>query len=430
MTDKEFDLYIDKINVRGIVPGLTSIQGLLERMGRPDKKLKYVHIAGTNGKGSLSSYTANILKAAGYKTGLYTSPCICDYREKIQVNNKMITKKALYEGMEYIKGITDAIESEGIPCPTLFEVETALAFWYFEKMNCDIVVLECGLGGEEDATNIIDAPLVAGFASISMDHMKILGDTVEKIASAKAGIIKAGSCVVTTNQRPEVYDVLEKRAGKEGCNIICAGQISKLKKKVDQQIFTYKNYKDLEISMGGAFQPENASEAIEIAERLIAKGFDIKEKHIREGLKCTWLPARFSVLSKKPLVISDGAHNEGAAIRLAESVDQYLKGRPLVYIMGMLADKECEKVVSLMVPKAVAVVTLTPPENPRALEATELAKMALKYCSNVTTADSVEEALEIAKVLAGNTCDIVAFGSLSYQGRLLKAARKNGNLDK
>ena len=424
MTEKEFNEYIERINVRGIVPGLGSILNLLNRMGNPQDKMKYVHIAGTNGKGSLSAYTANILKAAGYKAGLYTSPCICDYREKIQINGHMITKKALYEGMSYIKSITDEIEKEGIPCPTLFEVETALAFWYFDNNQCDIVVLECGLGGEEDATNIIKNPLVAGFVSISMDHMMILGDSLDKIATAKSGIIKDGCDVVTCMQKTEVSQVLQEKARKTGSCIITAKAPEKIKRKVDSQIFDYVEYKKLEISMGGGFQPENASEAIEIIKCLINKGFDISEKHIRKGLKDTWLPARFSVLSKKPLIISDGAHNEGAAIRLAQSMDEYLNGKPMVFIMGMLRDKECEKVVALTAPKAVAIVTLTPPENPRALEAVELAKMAGKYCTNVTTADSVEEAVEIAKILAGDKCIIVAFGSLSYQGRLINVTKK------
>ena len=416
VTDKEFDEFIEERGKGGIVLGLDNIRILLEKMGNPQDKLRFVHVAGTNGKGSIVSYIAQILKCAGYKTGKYTSPAVVEYREKIQINEKNISKKMLYEGMELIKSIVDKMQEN--EKPTVFEIETALAFWYFEKSKCDIVVVETGMGGRDDATNVIKNTLVSVFARISYDHMAILGDTLSEIATVKAGIIKNKSSVISINQEDEVKSVLEAEAKKNNAELKFVPIPTKIKYGLNHQKFTTEQYNDLEISLTGTYQPHNAAVAVMASLELISKGFNITKEHIRTGLKNTSWFGRFSVMNKKPLVIVDGAHNEEAALVLRESVDEYLKDKSVIYMMGMLRDKEYDKVLKIMGDRADAIVTLTPPSNPRALSAIELANEASKYCNNVTSCDSVEEAYEISCLLAGKEKAILIFGSLSFLGRV------------
>ncbi len=424
MTRRQLEKYIEELGQKGSVLGLEPIKTLLDKMGNPQDRLKFVHIAGTNGKGSVLAFTSTILKAAGYKVGRYISPVIYEYREKIQVGGKYITWNALLEGMSYIKEIIDGIVKDGGTSPTLFEVETALAFWYFDRMGCDIVVLETGLGGRDDATNVIKTTLIEAFAKISMDHMQILGKTLKDIATVKSGIIKDNTIVITQRQKQEVKDVLSDVCYKKRTKLIETDEIKNIKYNIKNQSFDYKNYKKLKLSLLGVWQFENAAEAIDIVLALNELGYNIDEKAIRKGLASTVWNGRFTIINKKPLVIMDGAHNEDASIRLRESIEAYLKDKELVYIVGVLADKEYNKVLANTLDLAKCVVTLTPPENKRALPSADLAKEALKYNKNVSTADSVEEALEMATLLAGKDCVIIAFGSLSYLGRLDKAVKK------
>lgn len=434
MTSKEFDEYIESISVRGSILGLDNEKKLLARLGNPEKKLKFVHIAGTNGKGSILAFTSSIIKAAGYKVGRYISPVICEYREKIQVNEKPISKAKLLEGMELMKSITDTMDVK----PTIFEVETALAFWYFEKMNCDIVVLETGLGGRDDATNVIENTLVSAFASISMDHMAILGKTIEAIATVKAGIIKNTATVVTGKQKKEALKVLEKAAMDKGCKFVLAKQAEKVKYKLDKNSFEIDKEK-YQITLNGTWQPENAAIAIGIINELNEKGFNIDNLAVKKGLLDTKWFGRFSVINKKPMIIVDGAHNEDASLRLRESIEIYLKDKELIYIMGVLADKEYEKLVKNTADLASQIITLTPANNPRALQAYDLAMTVRDYNSNVTAAGSIEEAVEMATLLyydklsklpAGKDCVIIAFGSLSYLGRLNDIVLKNYSVNR
>lgn len=415
MTSKELEDYIDSLSKKGSVLGLNRMQELLQKMNNPEKQLRFVHIAGTNGKGSVLAFTSTILKEAGYKVGRYISPVIKEYREKIQINGRPITNKALLEGMEYIKSITDSMEE----APTIFEVETVLAFWYFAKNDCDIVVLETGLGGQDDATNVIENALVCAFASISMDHMAILGNTLEEIARVKAGIIKKGAYVVSARQEDSVFNVLNDRAKSLGNQDVRLADIpEKIKSKLSGTTFDLGKYKKLKISLLGLWQPENAAVAVKIIEALKDAGLSVSDKAIYDGLYKTEWFGRFTILNKKPLFICDGAHNEDASLRLCESIRYYLKDRKLIYIMGVLADKEYEKVIKNTVSLADSVITLTPPNNARALPAYDLAMAVKEYNPNVTAAGSVEEAVEMAQLLADKDCAIIAFGSLSYLGNL------------
>ena len=429
MTKSEFEEFVEKVSVKGSVYGLESIKALLARMDNPEKRLRFVHIAGTNGKGSVLAFTSTILKCAGYKVGRYISPVIKKYNEKIQIGGKSISQVDLYEGMENIKNICEQMVNEGLSCPTIFEIETALAFWYFDKKKVDIVVLETGMGGRDDATNVIPSPEVAVLTSISMDHMAILGSTLEDITRVKAGIIKKGVSVVSAPQAGDASKVILDTCKEQEAVLTVATSPSKVKYGLEKQTFNYREYNSLEISLIGTYQPDNAAVALEVIKCLSEKGFKICESAIRKGLAETKWDGRFTVISKKPLFIIDGAHNHDAAKRLRESIDVYLKGRPLIYIMGVFADKEYKKVIQETADAASFIIALQTPGNKRALPAVELAGEIAKVNSNVTTADSIEEAVEMALVLAGKggsvqdkkgagKCAILAFGSLSFLGKL------------
>ena len=418
--------YLEEMNQRGSVLGLESSRELCRRLGDPQKKLQFVHIAGTNGKGSILAYVSTVLAAAGYKTGRYISPVIRDYRERIQVNGHLITKKAVGELMEQVRDAAESMVAEGLPQPTVFEMETVMAFLYFEQMGCQIVVLETGLGGALDSTNIIENTLVAAFASISMDHMAVLGKTLPAIAEQKAGIIKKGSWVVTGCQKPEVLKVLQRTAKENGCNFTVAdvSHATHIRHGILKQQFNYAGYKNLEITLAGTCQIENCVTAIEVLKALERKGFPVAEKTLRAGLKQTRWDGRFTVIQKQTLFIMDGAHNEDAAKKLADSIRFYFTNRRIIYIMGVLRDKEYEKILAETYSLAEQIITLTPPQNPRALSAYELAVAAKEYHPNVTAVDSVEEAVEMAELLADKEGVIVAFGSLSYLGRLMDIMEK------
>lgn len=422
MNDKEAMAFVEGIESLGIVPGLDSIRKLCEAIGNPQDTLKFVHIAGTNGKGSALAYISTILKCAGYKVGRYISPTIFEYRERIQVNERMITKKALGEGMELVKAACEDMVARGLPHPTPFEVETALAFWYFQKMKCDIVVLETGMGGLLDATNVITTTLAAVIASVGRDHMKFLGNTVEEIAKQKAGIIKNDCYVICMKQKNSVMQVIEEEAQRKNSILRVADpeQAGHVRYGIEKQQFDYADMKKLEITLAGQFQIANAVLAVETVLALSEKGFAVARQAIRKGLLETRWQGRFTVVARKPLFIVDGAHNEDAAAKLANSIEFYFTNKRIIYIMGMLKDKEYDKVIDLTYKYADQIITVTPPGNPRALPAYELAKEIAKVHSKVTAVDSLEEAVEMSRLLAGKDDVIIAFGSLSYLGRLMQ----------
>ncbi len=424
MNYREATEYIEELQQYGSVLGLDSMRELCSRLGNPQDELRFVHIAGTNGKGSVLAYVSTILKEAGYRVGRYLSPTITDYRERFQIDGRFITQSGLCKYLEQVKEAAEAIVAEGKPHPTPFEVETAVAFLYFLDKKCDIVVLETGLGGALDATNVVKTTVAAVFASISMDHMAILGDTPEKIALVKAGIMKDRCYVVTARQDPAVAKILKQAALLRKCKLYTADaeRAKQVYYGVTKQRFTYAGYKNLEISMLGKFQIENAVVAVETIQVLAKAGFPVKEEALRRGLLLTSWPGRFSVIGKKPLFIADGAHNEDASRRLAESLQFYFAEKKMIFILGMLKDKEYEKVINNTCNMAEHIITVTPPIRERAMPAYELAQAVRECNGNVTVADSVPEAVEIAYLLASREKDavIVAFGSLSYLGELMK----------
>lgn len=424
MNERQVMEYIEKAGAYGIVPGLESIRELCRELGDPQKELRFVHVAGTNGKGSVSAFLAEILKCAGCRVGRYLSPTLFQYRERIQVNGSCITKAALCRGIERIKGICDGMVARGLPHPTPFEIETALGFLYFREKACDVVVLETGMGGLLDATNIVENTQVAVLTCVSMDHMQFLGDTLEKIAVQKAGIIKEKCRVVSAVQRDEVRRVIEAEARAHGCplRVVRPQMLSHVRYGLEKQCFDYGERKKLEIALAGKYQIENAVLAVETVEVLREQGIVVSEEALRQGLSRTVWPGRFTLIGKKPYFIADGAHNADAAGRLAESLQFYFTNKRIIYIMGVLKDKEYEKIIALTHALADQIITVTPPGNPRALPAYELARDVAEVHPNVTAADSLEEAVEMSRLLAGKEDVVVAFGSLSFLGRLMEIA--------
>ena len=418
--------YIESLNQYGIVPGLGNITNLCEKLGNPQQELKFVHIAGTNGKGSVLAYVSTILKAAGYKVGRYVSPTIFEYRERIQVNNRPITQKALCTLVERMQGICQELVAEGKPHPTPFEVETAMAFQYFKEQGCDIVVMETGMGGRLDATNIIENTLVAVLVSISMDHMQFLGKDLTAIATEKAGIIKKGCQVVTMEQEEEVLRVIHDKAQGLNAKVTVAetGKAKKIRYGLEKQRFDYEAWKSLEIGLAGKHQIANAVLAIEVIKALEQTGYVVAEKALRKGLLETRWLGRFSLIGKKPFFVVDGAHNEDAAKKLAESIEFYFTNKRIIYIMGILRDKEYEKIIALTHSYADMILTVATPNQARTMSSYELATEVAKVHPNVTAVDSLEEAVEIAYLLAGKEDVILAFGSLSFTGKLINIVEK------
>ncbi|MCD8240992.1 MAG: bifunctional folylpolyglutamate synthase/dihydrofolate synthase, partial [Lachnospiraceae bacterium] len=375
MTYEEARAFLDSCNQYAGEFTLEPLKGMLEKLGNPEHQLSFVHIAGTNGKGSVLAFVSTVLKEADYRVGRYISPTIFSYRERIQINEAYIPREDLARLAERIHAAGQELLAEGKRHPTTFEAETALALLWFAEQRCDLVVLEVGRGGLTDATNVIENTLVAALASISMDHMEFLGDTLGAIAEQKAGIIKPGCTVVSSAQRPEAAEVIEKKAAVFDAPLVCVQTdgIRNRRRGLQRQSFDYKGRSDLEISLCGEYQFENAALSLEVLDALREKGYEISEEAIRKGLRSTVWQGRFTVLMERPLFLMDGAHNRDAAARLRESIVNYLPEKRLIFIIGVLKDKEYGELLHQTVPLAAEVITITPPANPRALSATELA---------------------------------------------------------
>lgn len=427
---KETLEYIDSLKQYGSVLGLDNMYRLCEKLGHPEERCKFIHVAGTNGKGSVCAYMSHMLMAQGYRVGRYISPTISDYRERFQIGTRMITQKDLCAYMERMKMVCEELVSEGYPHPTPFEVETALGFLYFSEKECDVVVMEVGMGGTLDATNVITKPLACVWASISMDHMGILGNTLEKIASEKSGIAKKGAVLVSCKQQPEAENVLKEKAEQLGQELVVAdvSQATSVKYGLTTQQFSYKAFSKLKIHLAGVCQIANAVLAVEVMLQLRKNGLEISDKAIYKGLEDTTWQARLEVLGKHPMFVIDGAHNEDAAKQLANAIELYFKDKRIIFIMGVLKDKEYEKVLALTAKYAEHILTITPPNNPRALDALELAKAAGVYHNQVTNLSSLEEAVEVSHLLADKDTVILCFGSLSYLGAIKQIYQKR--LDK
>ena len=425
MNYAEARVYLDEISKYGSVLGLENMKELLYRLGNPQDDLSFIHISGTNGKGSVLAYLSTILSNAGYRTGRYISPTLFSYRERIQVDGEKIEKKSLAKHVTAIALAIENMKKEHLGSPTAFEVETALSFLYFKEKQCDIVVLETGLGGALDATNIIKTTVLEVIASIGMDHMEFLGNTLEDIATQKAGIIKPHTTVVSAWQEPEAAKVITKVCEEQGCVLktVNPSQITAVTYNIQKQQFSYKDWKQITIPLAGSYQILNAALALEAVEALKNLGFSLTDAQVYEGFAKTVWKGRFTLLATDPAVILDGAHNPSAAKELQRSLNLYFKGKKLYYIFGVFKDKDYEEVIRLTAPLAEHIITIQTPDNPRALPASQLKKAVEKVNPSVEAADSIQEAVKKAKHLADKEDAIIIFGSLSFLGEAEKALK-------
>ncbi|MCF0230066.1 MAG: bifunctional folylpolyglutamate synthase/dihydrofolate synthase [Parasporobacterium sp.] len=405
--------YISSVNWKGSVPGLERITELMDLLGNPQDSLKFVHIGGTNGKGSASAFISNVLRKAGYKTGLFISPYIVRFNERMQIDNQCISDEELAEITEYIRPFADSMKDS----PTEFELNTAIAFVYFSRNNCDIVVLEVGMGGELDATNIIKAPEVVLITAIGLDHTEYLGDSLYKIASTKAGIIKKGSGVVLYRQGEEITEVIREKCREKGCNLYISepDRLELLHCDIDGQTFRSQDHGNISIRLAAAYQKNNLAAAIKVIEVIRTKGYIISEEDLREGLAETLWPGRFEILCRKPVFLVDGAHNPHGMKAAADSLKAVFKDRKLILIFGVLKDKAYNEMLELILPLAGSVLCVTP-DNSRALKAVELADIINSRGVPAEAYDSVGEAIETAFETAEEDDIICAVGSLYMIG--------------
>lgn len=428
MNEREAMAYLNDISVRGSVLGLKNMRELLSMLGNPQHSLRFIHIAGTNGKGSVSAYVSSVLSEAGCRTGQYTSPHLFSYYEKYRVNGKDIEEETFAHHLEKVRKAAEEMERSNSLCPTCFEVETATAFLYFAEEKCDVVVMETGLGGISDATNVVETTLVSVLTSIGMDHMNFLGNSLREIAEKKAGIIKEGCTVVSAAQETEAQEVIEREAENRNCplRIVREDLICPLWFNISEQIFDYGRWKKLKICLAGAYQFKNAALSLEVIEALREKGFCISDRAVYDGMKKTIWRGRFTPISKSPIVILDGAHNEAAAIELKKSIELYLKERNIYFIMGIFRDKEYEKVIRLTAPMAQYIIAVETPGNPRALPAEELKQEIAKVNPSVESAKSIGLAVKRIYEKADAEAAIVIFGSLSFLAEAERVVMERG----
>ena len=423
--------------------GLERIRELLERLGRSQDRLKFVHVAGTNGKGSICAYLASILSAAGYRTGMFTSPYIERFEERIRVDGVMISPDELRDVTLAVREHTEAMAEETGDHPTEFELMTAVALEHFVRCGCDIVVLEVGLGGRLDSTNVIDAPEACVIARIGLDHTALLGNTLAAIAGEKAGIIKEGSAVVSWPQEPEAMAVIEHAAAEHGCELrvpdfaqLEEGAIRWEDGASPFRSFSYKEWADLRTGILGSYQPQNATVALEVVDVLRGRGWRIPDEAVRAGVAQTRWPGRFEIVEggSSPdgfAIVVDGGHNPQGARALADSLAEVFPGRKPVFVIGVLEDKDYPRMLEDVLPLGSAFVCVTP-DNPRALPAHKLARairwtgqdlLGCSACVNPVVARDFEDAIRRARELADPDGLICAFGSLYSVAALKEAVR-------
>ena len=418
--------YIHSVCWKGSIPGLGRTQELLEKMGNPEKKLKFVHIAGTNGKGSTAAMTASILSKAGYRTGLYTSPYIYRFHERIQVDGVEISDEDLTEITEYVKPLADSMAQS----PTEFELVCCIAFEYFYRKKCDIVVLEVGMGGAWDATNVIEVPEVAVITNIGLDHTEYLGDTVEKIAETKSGIFKPHGHAVVYRSTPSVEAVYER---------VCAERDVSLRKAdfeglvlkahtLEGQVFDCGSRKNLVLPLLGDHQLHNASVVLSIADTLIGEGWKISEQNIYDGIRDVRWPGRFDIVCRKPLFIIDGGHNPQCIEALVKNIRDYLAGKKVIALTGVLADKDYADMYKPVMPLVDRFVCITPP-NPRKLEAEQLAQYLRQAGAQAQASESILDGVKKAMDLAGEDGVVLCFGSLYSIGGIRDALKDLGVIE-
>ncbi len=406
--------YIHSHFIGGSKNGFENISRLLAEYGSPQERLKFIHIAGTNGKGSATAMCASMLRSAGYRVGMYISPYVIRFNERVQVDGEMIPDKDLAALVTEMSGAVDRLFAPG-KMMTEFEFITALAMVYFDRRGCDIVCLEVGMGGMADPTNVIPCPLVSVIMSISLDHTKVLGDTVEQIAAVKCGIIKRGGVTVCyPRQEPGVLAVVMERCGEQGSRLVMPGaaSVEVRRETVFGSEFRYRRL-DISLPLGGRHQVDNAITAIEAMLALRGQGFSLPDEAIVKGLAEVRFPARQEVLGREPLVVVDGAHNASGAQSLAKTL-RHLAERPLVGIVGVLSSKDYAAVLQATAPCFDCLFAVKAQDKPgtEGLGPETLAEAARGLCPKVALCGSEREALEQAREAAGKAGAVVIYGSL------------------
>ena len=420
--------YLEKVrSQKGIVLGLDTMRHLMAKLNNPQDKVKFIQVAGTNGKGSTAAYLTSILSEAGIKVGRYTSPAVFSSTEQYFACGSCISES------EYAKGVTAVAEAAASldgETPTAFEQETALAFWYFAKKGCELAILEAGLGGDMDATNIVTTTVCSIITSISMDHCRILGNKISEIAAHKAGIIKPGAPVICIEQKEDAMEPIRAAAKAADTPLyeVHRDEVRQIFSDKRESIVFFREFENLHLKMLGSCQPENAALAVQAAS-VLSRSYPIEKKHIYDGIEKTRWGGRFELHSGSPDIILDGAHNPDGIRRLRESVNQMFGAVPICYVCGVLADKDYEKEIEILFGRASNVFTVTPP-SPRAMKSTDL-KAAIKKrflqlkVISFDSEDGIEKAMEAA---VSQNNPVVVCGTLTILARVKEWMKCNNRL--
>lgn len=420
--------YLEKVrSQKGIVLGLDTMRHLMAKLNNPQDKVKFIQVAGTNGKGSTAAYLTSILSEAGIKVGRYTSPAVFSSTEQYFACGSCISES------EYAKGVTAVAEAAASldgETPTAFEQETALAFWYFAKKGCELAILEAGLGGDMDATNIVTTTVCSIITSISMDHCRILGNKISEIAAHKAGIIKPGAPIICIEQKEDAMEPIRAAAKAADTPLyeVHRDEVRQIFSDKRESIVFFREFENLHLKMLGSCQPENAALAVQAAS-VLSRSYPIEKKHIYDGIEKTRWGGRFELHSGSPDIILDGAHNPDGIRRLRESVNQMFGAVPICYVCGVLADKDYEKEIEILFGSASNVFTVTPP-SPRAMKSTDLKAAIKKRFSQlkVTSFDSedgIEKAMEAA---VSQNNPVVVCGTLTILARVKEWMKRNDRM--
>ena len=420
--------YLEKVrSQKGIVLGLDTMRHLMAKLNNPQDKVKFIQVAGTNGKGSTAAYLTSILSEAGIKVGRYTSPAVFSSTEQYFACGSCISESEYAQGMTAVAEAAASLDGE---TPTAFEQETALAFWYFAKKGCELAILEAGLGGDMDATNIVTTTVCSIITSISMDHCRILGNKISEIAAHKAGIIKPGAPVICIEQKEDAMEPIRAAAKAADTPLyeVHRDEVRQIFSDKRESIVFFREFENLHLKMLGSCQPENAALAVQAAS-VLSRSYPIEKKHIYDGIEKTRWGGRFELHSGSPDIILDGAHNPDGIRRLRESVNQMFGAVPICYVCGVLADKDYEKEIEILFGRASNVFTVTPP-SPRAMKSTDLKAAIKKRFSQlkVTSFDSedgIEKAMEAA---VSQNNPVVVCGTLTILARVKEWMKRNDRM--
>lgn len=420
--------YLEKVrSQKGIVLGLDTMRHLMAKLNNPQDKVKFIQVAGTNGKGSTAAYLTSILSEAGIKVGRYTSPAVFSSTEQYFACGGCISESEYAKGMTAVAEAAASLDGE---IPTAFEQETALAFWYFAQKGCELAILEAGLGGDMDATNIVTTTVCSIITSISMDHCRILGNKISEIAAHKAGIIKPGAPVICIEQKEDAMEPIRAAAKAADTPLyeVHRDEVRQIFSDKRESIVFFREFENLHLKMLGSCQPENAALAVQAAS-VLSRSYPIEKKHIYEGIEKTRWGGRFELHSGSPDIILDGAHNPDGIRRLRESVNQMFGAVPICYVCGVLADKDYEKEIEILFGRASNVFTVTPP-SPRAMKSTDL-KAAIKErfpqlkVISFDSEDGIEKAMEAA---VSQNNPVVVCGTLTILARVKEWMNCNNRL--